>query len=80
MTTVFEYRSRVHDRHGNDGNACLLRNLKAAFMEGEEGILCLIPGALREDTDGNTVFGFFNGLQDRLKSGLDILAVQEETV
>lgn len=45
---VFEYRSRVHDRHGNDGNACLLRNLKAAFMEGEEGILCLIPGALRK--------------------------------
>ena len=77
---VFKYRSGVYNGHGNDGNACFLRNLKAALVEGEESILCFIPCALREDTDGDTVFGFFDGLQDRLKSGLDILTIQEETV
>lgn len=49
-------------------------------MEGKEGILGLVAGALREDADGNPVFGFLNGLQNGFQSCLDVLAIQKETV
>ena len=77
---VFKNSGRVHNGHGNDGNIAFFGDLEAAFMEREESILGLIPGTFGENTDRNTVFHLINGSQDRFQPGLDILAVQEETV
>ena len=77
---IFKYRSGIHNSHGDNGNICFLCDLETALVEGKEGIRGLVAGALREDADGNPVFGFLNGLQNGFQSCLDVLAIQKETV
>ena len=70
----------VHDGHGDDGDTALVCNLKAAVVEGQEGVGGFVAGTFREDADGNAALYFFDGFQNGLEAFLDVVSVQEEAV
>ena len=70
----------IVDGHGNNGTACLFRNLEASLMKFHKGIVYPVSGSLRENADGNTGFYLFNGSQYGFQPLLNILSVKEKAV
>lgn len=77
---ILEDIRRIHDDHGHHRHAAFLRYLEAPFMEGQEGVVHLVAGSLREDAQGHPPLHLLHPRQDGLQTLLDIVPVQEQTV
>ncbi len=77
---VFKQGRGVYDGDGDHGSAALFRDLKAAVVEGKEGVIDFVPCAFREDEDRDAAFCLVDGREDRLDAFLYVFAVQEQAV
>ena len=68
------------DHHRNYGNSALFGDLKAAFVKGQEGIVHLVAGAFRENTDRNAFFHLLYAQKNGLQPFLDIFSVQKQAL
>lgn len=78
----FEDVCGVVDGNRDDRTFCFGGDFEASFMEWKH--VCLVSisvsGSLREDTDGNAGFYFFDCCEDGFQTLLDVFSVKEEAV
>ena len=77
---ILKNSRRIVNAHGYDRAAGFFCNLKAAFMKGQESVVHLVPGSLRENADRNTGFYLFDAFQNRFQPLLDVFAVQKKAM
>ena len=70
----------IQNCHWYHGDSALLGYLKAALMEGEEGVVFFVAGAFGKNAYGNSVFHFFHAGQYGFQSLFDIISVQKKAV
>ena len=77
---VFKDIGRVHDDHGHHRYTAFLRYLEASLPEGQEGIVHLVAGPLREDAQGHAPLHLLHTCQYGLQALFDVVPVQEQAV
>ena len=78
---LLEHKVSVVQADRYDGAACFFGDLEGTAVEGEHAELFpVVAGALREDTDRDSVLHVVDGRQDALKTFFRIVTVQEEAV
>ena len=77
---VFEYAGGIDDDHWDNRYAAFFRDLKAAIVEGEKGIVDFIARTFRKNAEGNSLFDFLRALEYGLQSFFYIVSVQKQAV